>query len=385
MEWEALPPELHALVAPRAPQSAATDTGSGDSGDAGSGDAGSGGGGGDAGSGDAGSGGGVGDAGSGSAAEAASGDGGGSTAEGALSPGGDSPAAAAAALWDGPAAGHVRWLYSDARRAYQTRVMGSLAGLLALPTRRVVIQDTAISSGRGEVTVHVWILDLDGDPSSSERPATAVQAYLGEWRALCERREADAPPAPPPPPPSAPPEPPPPDYRLPPPPYYGHHRPPSPPPPPRPGGGDMDGGGGRVAGGRAQVLVEVGGEPAGTEPHQWPCPVQVLGATIVDTADATPPSPPAAPPPPPPPSPPSPPPTPPYIECSFIPCEQISDEEIARLERELSQRSSATWDRSARTLQGMLTALVAAALLRPTRTHHAGRSRARTAEAMSRH
>ena len=60
----------------------------------------------------------------------------------------------------------------------------------------------------------------------------------------------------------------------------------------------------------------------------------MMNGTIVDISDATPPSPPGAPPPPPPPSPPSPPPSPPYIECSFILCELISDEEVERLERE---------------------------------------------------
>ena len=88
------------------------------------------------------------------------------------------------------------------------------------------------------------------------------------------------------------------------------------------------------------MLVGLTGEPAGSVPTDFPCPVRLLNATVIDISDATPPSPPAAPPPPPPPSPPSPPPSPPYIECSFIACEVISDEEVERLEYEAILRGA---------------------------------------------
>jgi hypothetical protein len=63
------------------------------------------------------------------------------------------------------------------------------------------------------------------------------------------------------------------------------------------------------------------------------CPVRVANATLESATDATPPSPPQPPPPPSPPSPPPLPRLPPYIECDFVPCETLSDDEWAEMER----------------------------------------------------
>ena len=253
------------------------------------------------------------------------------------------------------------------------------------------MQGSRIHSASATATVLVWILDLDGDPSSAARPAALVQSYLHERLGVCERRNGDAPPTPPPPPPSFPPSPHPPDGRRSPPPYWlrTYHTgitsmqsgvsaplsalsasyasssatsfPAGPPmaansisnPPPAPvqaqassevaaagaaaSGADGAASGGGVvsaSGGALPVLVQVSGEPAGTLPADWDCPVYIAGSVVVSADDATPPSPPTSPPPPPPPSPPSPPPAPPYVECTFIPCEIISDEDVARLEAE---------------------------------------------------
>ena len=211
------------------------------------------------------------------------------------------------------------------------------------------MQESKVTADQRVVTIYLWLLDLHGDPSSTARPAVRVQQWLHEWLAICERREGEAPPAPPPPPPSAPPSPPPPTLL------------PTPPPTwwvtssalgrPAAGQRTVDGGStsiqreasvnlgvaGRSASGSAgpaQVLVGATGEPSGTDPLDFPCPLRVLNGSLISASDATPPSPPASPPPPPPPSPPSPPPSPPYIECEFIECVSLSDEEVEQLERQ---------------------------------------------------
>jgi len=235
--------------------------------------------------------------------------------------------------WNGVAAGGVKWLYSDARQAYEGSAVADLARLLRMPQRRIVVQGTTVDADAGLVTLYAWVLDLEGDPSSDTRPAINVQAWLHEWFEVCERREGGAPPAPPPPPPSEPP-------LRPPPTLYPEGQGPN---------GRLAGSGslayGALWGGRGedddapqpqpQPLLSITGEPSGEHEHSgWACPLRLLNSTITEATDATPPSPPASPPPPPPPSPPSPPPSPPYIECYFVPCEVLSDEEVERLERE---------------------------------------------------
>ena len=285
-------------------------------------------------------------------------------------------------LWDGPSAGHTRWMYSEARQAYEAQLLPEVSTLLQLPARRVVLQGTRVNAADGTVDVYAWLLDLGGDPSSIQRPAPMVQSYVREWIEVCDARDGGAPPAPPPPPPSAPPSPLPPNGRRSPPPYWlrtyatglasmqqeatvplsaladesAVPPPPppafglaglvatSPPPPPPPGmapglaalsadGGGAAGGTVSASGAAAPVFgASVSGEPAGSLRATWPCPVYVGNALLLTVSDATPPSPPASPPPPPPPSPPSPPPSPPYIECAFIACEVLSDEEVERRE-----------------------------------------------------
>ena len=259
------------------------------------------------------------------------------------------PAHTPLAEWDGPAAGDVRWQYSSARQLWEASLADALAALLELPRRRVVPQASSVDASEGTVTADVWILDLHGDPSSDERPAPMVQAYFHEWRRECDRREGGAPPAPPPPPPSMPPEPPPPawDYVDPVSQWAGRWVPPPPPPPPprtvdaRTGSDPtMASGGGTLS---YSSSGDKSGEPYGAQRVDWPCPLSLLGWPITELADATPPSPPASPPPPPPPSPPSPPPSPPYIECTFIACEVVSDEEVERREREAIE-SRGRWE-----------------------------------------
>ena len=254
------------------------------------------------------------------------------------------------AAWDGPAAGAVKWAYSNARQVFERRVAESLAALLEVPSRRVVPQASTVNAQTGTATADVWLIDPQSDPSSETRPAVLVQSYLHEWFGLCSRRVGGqgAPPAPPPPPPSMPPEPPPPDERKSPPPPPGYWNPFLKQPKPQPGeaaaararadysaGGT--GGGGGASGGdsrqSARATVETSGEPYGRQPDDWACPLAVDGALITAVDDATPPSPPTSPPPPPPPSPPSPPPSPPNVDCTYTPCEVISDEEVERLDR----------------------------------------------------
>ena len=267
--------------------------------------------------------------------------------------------------WDGPAAGFVKWSYSAARQAYEREVADGLASLLEVPSVRVVPQGSRIDAQAGVATATVWLLDLQSDPSSTQRPARDVQLYLHEWLALCERREggAEVSPAPPPPPPSTPPKPPPPDERHSPPPPPGYWNPFLTQPlsdegaaglgdaaaartRPRGGRGGPEGPGATAAAAAAaeEPTPSVSGEPAGRRPWEWQCPLVVRGALLVAVSDTTPPSPPDSPPPPPPPSPPSPPPSPPYVECAFIPCEAISDEEVERLDRLRHARGAADND-----------------------------------------
>ena len=252
----------------------------------------------------------------------------------------------------------------------------SVSELLQLPHRRVVSQGSVVTAETGQVVVLVWLLDLHGDPSTTVRPASMVQGYLHEWLGVCARREQEAPPAPPPPPPSAPPSPLPPTTARSPPPYWlrtyttgltsmnsgvgaplhaiasdgsaaqARHAADtaatdryaqfiSPPPPPSPTAPPPVGLHPPTAS-PVTYSSTVSGEPLGTEPEDWPCPPRVVGALIIGAEDSTPPSPPAAPPPPPPPS-------PPYVECSFVQCELISDEEVERLEEEAILEGSRGW------------------------------------------
>ena len=164
------------------------------------------------------------------------------------------------------------------------------------------------------------LIDLSGDPTSVTRPARIIQTAAQEALNRCLRQlgsfEADptviATPASPPPPPGVPPSAPP----LPDPPP-GQLAPPTPPP-------TLN----------AEIL-QTGVATGNYFGDSFGCPARLLNGTLVAFDDATPPSPPAAPPPPDPPQPPSPPPQPPYIECTYIPCVTISDEEVAAHEQQL--------------------------------------------------
>ena len=97
-------------------------------------------------------------------------------------------------------------------------------------------------------------------------------------------------------------------------------------------GGGRGGGGGRRGGGHRCATAAVAAADVRHRDPTVGCPVRVANATLESATDATPPSPPQ---PPPPPSPPSPPRSRASlrIECDFVPCETLSDDEWAEMER----------------------------------------------------
>ena len=88
-------------------------------------------------------------------------------------------AAAVAAAAAAAAAGHVRWLYSEARQTYEAAAIEALAALLQMPVRRVVVQTSQVDSDSRRLTLHAWLIDTLGDPSSDERPAALVAQWMG--------------------------------------------------------------------------------------------------------------------------------------------------------------------------------------------------------------
>ena len=232
--------------------------------------------------------------------------------------------------WDlqgGSSSGNIRWLYSAQRADFEMRLAQQLAVLLGVPSRRVVSLGSSVDAAAGSVAAEVMLLDLSGDPTTETHPARAVQSRARESLMRCLRStQGGAPPAPPPPPPSPPPTSPP-----------GPKAPPFSlqPPPPLP---DPD-----------TTIQLVGIDPQGADGgaalSELPCPASVIGGQLLRIDDTTPPSPPMPPPPPEPPQPPSLPPLPPYIDCTYIPCEVIGDEEVAEIERRLAASPAAAGPR----------------------------------------